>query len=266
MWQLVSGMHYETPKSTVLSELQSIKTELLNGVKNTKNTDDSNVKLEKCPEKLLPFIEKLQQCLDVDKQRTWDIFCCYLENEYNGSIQTLINFLSTETNTLKLLSNIWDYYSLERMIRLKIIKNILEFSNSKDHPFHSEYSKVLNEIGIPKLLESYIEQLRQLVKEVAPGKVSFGEYFNTQNRLVSWTERRLQETVEVLQILFLCVDHANISAKDFKTLVDLFKFHSFGRQQQYLDVTENLAHKDLIVKITYSEIGLFFKCIDLNTS
>lgn len=262
----MSGIHYETPKPTVLSELQSIKTEILNGIKSTKNPGDSNVKLDKCPEKLLPFIDKLKQCLDLDKQQTWSIFCCYLENEYNGSIQTLINFLSTETNTLKLLSDIWDYYSLERMIRLKILKNILEFSSSKGHPFHNEYKQVLNEIGIPKLLESYIEQLRQLIKEVAPVKLSFGEYFNTQTRLVSWTERRLQETVEVLQILFLCVNHGNISAKDFKTLVDLFKFHSFGRQQQYLNVTDNISHKDLIVRITYNEIGLFFKCIDSNTT
>lgn len=263
---MVSGIHYETPKETVLNELQSIKTELLNGIKSAKAANDTNVKLDKCPEKLVPFIDKLKQCLDVDKLQTWDIFCCYLENEYNGSLQTLINSLSTETNTLKLLSDIWEYYSLERMIRLKMIKNILEFSKSTDHPFYGEYSNILNEIGMRKLQESYIEQLRQLVKQITPVKFSFGEYFNTQGGLIAWTERRLRETIEVLQILFLSVHHENISAQDFKTLVDLFKFNSFGRQQQYLDVTENSAHKDLITKITYSEIALFLKCIDVNTT
>lgn len=270
LWQLLSGIHYTTPKSTVSSELASIKTDLLNGIldddSTAASTATSTPKPADCPDSLVPFIDKLTQYLDCSKAKTWNLFCGYLQNEFNGSIELLLNYLKTETNTMKLLNRIWDYQSLERMTRLKIVKNLLEFYKAPGHPFTEEYKQILNEIGLPKLRKSYIDQLTRLIKADPPFKYSHGELFNVHSKLVSWTERKLRETAEILQILLLIVERDNIPAPEFRTLVELFKSHSFGRQQPYLDLTSNKLHKDLVTKITYGEIAVFLKCIDANTT
>lgn len=267
MWQLISGIHYATPKSTVRSELVSIKTELLNGIHGDGSTVTSaaSPKPADCPDSLVPFIDKLTQFLDCGKTQTWNTFCAYLQNEYNGSIELLLNYLKTETNTNKLLQTIWDYQSLERMTLLKIVKNLLEFHKSPGHPFAHEYDQILSEIGLAKLRKSYIEQLTRLVKADPPFKYSHGEVFNVHGRLISWTERKLRETGEILQILLLLIDRDNILSDEFRVLVELFKSHSFGRQQPYLDLTNNKLHKDLVTKITYGELTVFMKAIDANT-
>lgn len=268
MWQLISGIHYATPKSTVRTELASIRTALLNGIRSDDSaaSSKSTSKPVDCPDSLVPFIDKLTQYLDCGKAQTWNIFCGYLQNEYNGSIELLLNYLKTETNTIKLLQRIWDYQSLERMTQLKIVKNLLEFYKSSGHPFADEYKHALNEIGLPELRKSYIDQLKQLIKAEPAFKYSHGELFNVHSKLVSWTERKLRETGEILQILLLIVDRDNILANEFRVLVDLFKSHSFGRQQPYLDLTNNILHKDLVSKITYGEVAVFMKCIDANTT
>lgn len=260
----MSGIHYATPKSTVRNELISIETELLNGIGSTTPSTTTS-KPANCPDTLVPFIDKLTQYLDGGKAQTWNIFCGYLQHEYNGSIELLLNYLKTETNTMKLLKSIWDYQSLERMTVLKIVKNLLEFYKSPGHPFANEYKQILNEIDLPELRKSYIDQLKRLIKADPPFKYSHGELFNVHSKLVSWTERKLRETSEILQILLLIVERDNILPDEFRMLVELFKSHSFGRQQPYLDLTNNQLHKDLVTKITYGEVAVFMKCIDANT-
>lgn len=257
----MSGIHYSSPKTTVLYELNGIKTELLNGIKREKNDAKKPAKINIT---LIPLIDKLKQYLDVTQDKAWNILRCYLNNEYSDSVENLQNFLKTETNTEKLLDNIWDYYALERIILLKIVKNLLEQSQSTAHPYADEYEQILQEIELPKLRQSYIEQLKELIKEPAPFKSSHSELFNVRNKLVSWTERKLRETNEILQILLLIVSRNHILVDEFKTLVELFKQHSFGKQQPYLDLIGNSLHKDLVLKITYSEVILFMLCIEEN--
>lgn len=257
----MSGSCHLTSREIVLKDLTEIKTELLNGIKRSADTASSD-KLADCPEKLQPFIEKLKQYLDLDQQKTWETFSCYLKNEYNDSIDLLMNFLKTETNTEKLLDHIWHFYSLERMTLLKIVKNLLESCDADTNSYRREYQQVLNEIGLANLRKSYIEQLTQLIREPVQTKFSHTELFNVHGKLVSCAERRLREINEILQILLLIVNRDYILVPEFKTLVDLFKQHSFGRQQPHLDLNGNILHKDLVVKITYSEVVLFMACIE----
>lgn len=260
LWQIVSGIHYSTPTTTVLEELNGIKDELLNGIKRENAT-----KSPKIDATLIPLIDKLKQYLDVTQDKAWNILQCYLNNEYSDSIENLKNFLKTETNTEKLLDKIWDYYALERMTLLKIVKNLLEQSQSTKHPYADEYEQILQSIGLAKLRKSYIEQLKELIQELAPFKSSHTELFNVRNKLVSWTERKLRETNEILQIILLIVHRDYILVDEFKTLVELFKQNVFGKQQQpYLDLSGNSLHKDLVIKITYSEVVLFMSCIEEN--
>lgn len=258
----MSGIHFSTPITTVLSELNDITNELLNGVKREKN--DAKIKSIKIDATLMPLIDKLKQYFDVTQEKAWNILRCYLNNEYSDSVENLQNFLKTEANTEKLLDRIWDYYALERMTLLKIVKNLLEQSQSGKHPYADEYEQILQKIGLPKLRKSYIEQLKELIREPAPFKSTHAELFNVRNKLVSWTERKLRETNEILQIILLIVNRDHILVDEFKTLVELFKQHAFGKQQPYLDLNGNNLHKDLVVKITYNEVVLFMSCIEEN--
>lgn len=244
--------------------MNAIKNELLNGVKREAN-EASKCSSPKIDTTLMPLIEKLKQYLDVSTEKAWNILQCYLNNEYSESVENLQNFLKTETNIEKLLDRIWDYYALERMTLLKIMKNVLEHSQSLKHPYANEYKQILQEIGLPKLRRSYIEQFRELVRESAPFKSGHPELFNVRNKLVTWTERKLRETNEILQIILLIVNQNHILVDELKILVDLFKQHAFGKQQPYLDLSGNNLHKDLVMKITYSEVVLFMSCIEFSS-
>lgn len=219
---------------------------------------EKQLKLDK-QEKLLPLTLKLQEFLDIDEMQSWDILCYYL-NEYTGSRISLSDYIGTESNMNKFLSEIWNYYSLERMIVLKIVKNILEYHRSKNHPFSEEYKTILDKIKITELRKSLIKQLKHLITETLPNKILFSE---NRSILTSWWERKMREINEILQILVLVVDINGILSEELENLIKLFKSHSFGLQNEYLDMT-NDSHVDLIRKVTFGEVSLFIKCLDVN--
>lgn len=161
----------------------------------------------------------------------------------------------------KLLDDIWGYYTLERMIVLKIVKNLLVFYKVPNHPYHREYKQIVEKITLSKLRDSYIKQLEHLVNEVPPNKLSAGEFFNYQAKLVTWSERNIREITEVLHILLLVFEYLPVEVDQLKRLFNCFKYHSFGKQQRYLN--PNLSfHAELMKRTAFSEIVLFIKCID----
>ncbi|XP_064547907.1 nucleoporin Nup188 [Drosophila montana] len=266
LWQMVSGIHYETPRGTVRDELLNVCSELQAGVLQFKPKSASNVQLavllkEKKQEKLLPFTERLQELLNLESAQCWEILCYYLTKEYRGSASLLTQLISTETNMAKLLEDIRHYYSLERMIVLKILKNVLVFYNVPNHPYHNEYRLVVEKLTLPRLLDSYLDQLDSLINELPPRKLLAGEGFHCTDRLTSWSERNARETNEVLHILLLLSEHISLSLAQIKRLFATIKQHSFGRIQNYLNES-NLYHKELIKNLTYSELMLLMKCLD----
>lgn len=266
LWQMVSGIHYETPKGTVREELLNVCSELQAGVLQFKPKSASNVELctllkEKKQEKLLPFTERLQELLNLESAQCWEILCYYLTKEYRGSASLLTQLISTETNMTKLLDDIRHYYSLERMIVLKIVKNLLVFYHVPNHPYHAEYREVVDKITLERLLESYLNQLDSLINELPPRKLLAGESFHCTDRLTNWSERNARETNEVLHILLLISEHRSFSFSQITRLFSTIKQHSFGRLQSYLNES-NPYHKELIKTLTYSELMLLLKCLD----
>ena len=69
MWQLVSGIHFETPRKDVEDRLVDVSKELQDGIfmykKNDKASDEKLAKIikERNGQKILPFAQKLQQFL-----------------------------------------------------------------------------------------------------------------------------------------------------------------------------------------------------------
>lgn len=296
MWQLVSGINFETPTKIVSEQLFSVAPQLLDGLKqfNT-NKPESDQKLKDIlkksgQERLQTFTQKLQQYLvrflveskfkpmicnqpyiflqNLDAIQTWDLLCHYLINEYKGSATSLANYISTESAMLKLLNDIWAYYSLERMILLKTVKSLLEFqgSSGSDHPYAKEYDDVLRKIDVKKLLTSYIDQFKELASKPLPEKVVHGDPLHSSGKLIAWNERNVREEIAVLQIILLAVDIlGEIDVEEVQKLLNIFKGHSFGRQQQYLN-DDNLYHAQLIEELMFHEVALVLKIFDLNES
>lgn len=163
---------------------------------------------------------------------------------------------------IKLLDDIWGYYSMERIALLKIVKNLLEFSTNTEHPYYYVYKEILEKIQIKNLLKSYIEQFEYLINDIPPKKLLSGEFFNYQSRLILWSERKMRELNEILQILLLCSNYMKFNTKDIEKLLKLFCLHGFGIQQRYIDYQNNDYHRELIIKITYNEVILFMRCLD----
>ncbi|XP_068144415.1 nucleoporin Nup188 [Drosophila tropicalis] len=266
LWQMVSGIHYETPQETVGEELLRISSELQDGVLQFKPKKASNVELatllkEKKQEKLLPFTETLQEMLNLESTQCWDLLCYYLTKEYRGSSSLLTQLISTDTNMTKLLEDIRHYYSLERMIVLKIMKNILVFYGVPNHPYQKQYIQIVDKLTLEKLLQSYLEQLESLINELPPRKLMAGECYHSADRLINWSERNARETNEVLHILLLLSEHMPMGLKEIKRMFSAFKQHSFGRIYNNLN-EGNIYHQDLIKSLNYSEHMLLLKSFD----
>jgi nuclear pore complex protein Nup188 len=141
------------------------------------------------------------------------------------------------------------------MVLLKVVKCVLEYHESKDHPYQSAFKAVIEKIGISNLRKSFIEQFETLLKDVHQVKIISGDIFNTPQKLQAWSERKHRELNEMLQIILITSYFDIIQPDEINKLLDLFKSHSFGKQNQFLNAS-NAAHADLIQKVNYSEIAL----------
>lgn len=262
LWQLVSGIHYETPCEIVAEKLADVANELRDGLLSKPAADSTIAKVITTKATLLAFSTSLEHYLGLSAVQASNLICSYLVNEYKGSATSLLNLLATDQQKQKLLVDIAKYCALERIVLLKIVRNLLELHTSKNHPYSGEYAAVLQLLQLPVLLRSYIAQLAHLIRDPPPSQQphtvsDFSGYGAA--KLVAWSERRTHETVEVLQILLLLVEHGGITADQLVELFSLFRLHSFGRQQQHLDAN-NAHHVDLVNKVIYAEVALFMRC------
>ncbi|XP_049298914.1 nucleoporin Nup188 [Anopheles funestus] len=269
LWQFVSGIHYGTPNADVKEKLFQVSKELVDGILHYKKPSKaSEQKLQKLIKdrnqlKLQPFANKLHQYLDIDAVQSWQILCYYLVNEYRGAATALAEYISTETSMVKLLHDIWTYHTLERMVQLKVMKNMLEYFHSGTHPYSKEYREVVERMGLPALRKSYLTQLTHLIADPPTTQKTIPTDIMHGQTRVACAERRLRETNEILQILLLIVHYSGISPEELEQLFKLFREHSFGKQQEYLDPGSEI-HSELVKRITYNELALVFRTLDLS--
>lgn len=239
VWQMVSGLHQDTPKDKVKAKLIELREELKEGLLHFKpcnnNSDADLAKLLKGQEKLLPLTKYLQKYLNLDAKQTWSTLCTYLVNEYKGSPSSLAVFVSNETNKWKLVTDIWNYYSLDRMIILKLIKNLLEFQREKRHPYQTVYAEILDNIGLRALKDKIIDQLTTSLKDdVEYQSVSILEQQHEIVKLDLLFTRKLREINELIQILVL-IGHTEgqTSPEELNMLLNTFKNSAFLQKCKY---------------------------------
>lgn len=163
------------------------------------------------------------------------------------------------------MDEIWDYYVLERMFVLKIVRNILEYSEVEKHPYHNEYKMLIEKISLVTLKDSYLKQLDYLIHVNAPQKLTSGEINNYHIRLGNWAERNIREIIEILHIILLISNQISMTSNDIQLLYNCFKSNSFGRQQNYINMHSN-AYAELSKRLMYTEVMVFLKMIDINSN
>lgn len=258
---MISGTYYNENQEVVKKRLLNLENEIQKGIGIfSKPKSDANEELEKIlkekeQERLIPFTQKLFKFLDLDVKQSYDILCYYLVNEYRGSASSLQNFMSNESLMIKLLNDIWFFYSLERIILLKVIKCAIEYHEMHDHPYQPAFKALIDKIGFKKLRESFINQFEALIKDTQPTKYLQGDIFNSQQKLQSCSERKYRELNEILQIIMLTIHFDTINPDEVAKILNLCKIHAFGKQNLYLNPA-NPVHMELIQKVCYSEISL----------
>lgn len=266
---MISGTFYNENCEVVKKRLFEIQNEIQNGLKifkkpkNDANEEVEKLLKEKHQEKLISFAQKLYKFLDLDVNQSYELLCFYLVNEYRGSAASLQNFVSNESLMIKLLNDIWFYYNLERMVLLKVVKCVLEYHESNSHPYQQAFKAIVDKIGITVLRKSFIEQFETILKDVHHTKYLAGDIFNSQQKLQSWSERKHRELNEMLQIITITSHYDKMQPDEIQKLLDLFKLHSFGKQNQFLN-TSNSIHMDLIQRVNYNEIAVLMVALSSN--
>lgn len=142
---------------------------------------------------------------------------------------------------------------MERLVMLRIVRHILEYHKSTGHPYSKQYNVIVKEVKLSAIRKSYIDQLEFLIK--GENNIS-GKYLSPVHSSGLYGEQTGREIIEVLQIILLTIEADGILTEEFKRLVDLFKMHSFGRQQCGLNDA-------MITKIVYSELAVFMMCVNV---
>lgn len=262
---MVSGLHQDTPSDKVKAKLLEIKDDLKEGLLQFQpSSGESDKKLEKLmkeskQEKLLPLTKHLQKYLNLDADQTWSTLCSYLVNEYKGSPGSLTTYVSNDANKWKLIADIWNYYSLERMIILKLIKNMLEFHQDKRHPYRSVYADILEKIGVTALKSKIIDQLTAALKDDPETQHHTGFTYSDQqhevNKMNMLFERKLREINELIHIIILICHQfeGNAIPDELKLFLNVFKNSSFLQKCKYNSNGDASAH---LQKIEHSRVIL----------
>lgn len=237
-----------------MEKLREVSKELVDGVKEQRTLDKSKTDVDrKHKEKLQPILDNLQHYFNMGETKTWNLLCSYLVNEFHGSPNSLLNYHATEANMKNLMNDIWKYYALERLVMLRIVRHIIEYHKSTGHPYCREYAVIVKDLKLSTIRKSYIDQLEYLIKG---DENMSGKYVSPVHGTALFSEQNGREMIEVLQIILLTIEADGVLTDEFKRLVDLFKMHSFGRQQCGLNDA-------MITKIVYSEVAIFMVCVDV---
>lgn len=264
---MVSGLHLDAPSDVVRAKLFEVKDDLLEGLLQFKaSTSESGTQLEKLlkdarQEKLLPLTKHLQKYLSLDAEQTWATLCSYLVNDYKGSPGSLATYVLSDGNRSKLLADIWNYYSLERMIILKLTKNLLEFRGEKRHPYHVVYAEVVEQIGVQSLKSKLFDQLTAALKEDPDCHPQFSTLDHREHdasKMAMLLERKLREINELLHLLTLIVQHEETAVPDeLRLLLNIFKNSSFLQKCKYntsgepINLLQKIEHSRVILMLIY---------------
>ncbi|XP_026759103.2 nucleoporin Nup188 [Galleria mellonella] len=210
--------------------------------------------------KLLSVVQTLQNYMDIDCFKLWDIIQSYLcDISYGTPSNALKNIAFVDTRPTFLLPNIWNFYYSERLFLLKLLQFIIEMKDDSVHSYHKVFMKIYNDIK-ENIMESLINQFEKLITTAPPPRKIQND-FSSDTVRQEWAESNLREQLTILQTLLLLVSENSISDTLFNKLLSLFKKHNFGKNQGYNELLGE-THRESYMRIMYMEICLFMVVMD----
>ncbi|XP_068626633.1 nucleoporin Nup188 [Battus philenor] len=261
---------WTTSQSLTIKEIETIFTkDVIKGLKDglindkAKQQNDFTQLQSKYPDqtKLLSVVQTLQNYMDINCFEIWEIIKHYLcDISYGTPANALKNVAFVDTRSTFLSPKVWQFYYAERLFLLKLLQYIVQYRLDKTHKYNQQFTKIINDIGMENLKSSLIKQFEKLLSEAPPSKkiqIEFGSDIIRQE----WAESNLREQLAILQILLLIGNEEVFSVEQFTNMLKLFRKHSFGKNQSYLELLEE-RHRDACLRITYLEVCIFMVICD----
>lgn len=151
----------------------------------------------------------------------WPIFCNYLMFEFYGRIEDVKTLLLDFSSAEAFIKELWDFYVLERIFVIKIMRYILEEHVNTSNKFHKEYQTFIKSISYKELLESFMKQYEELIKDV------YESTNYTQPK--DFAKRNLKEQLHVLFSILTGMKFHSLTVTDTLKLMRMFKKNNFER-------------------------------------
>ncbi|KAG8234204.1 hypothetical protein J437_LFUL013801, partial [Ladona fulva] len=265
LWTLISGINVPLPKDLLNVTLEKSKKHLFNGINNYRTpSPESEVELKKqTDQSAFDLVLTLSKMMNLDAMQAWDLFRYYLNEEFRGSEDDLLKFISNEKKKSQLLVDIWLFYRSERVFLLQCIKLIMSYWNDEDHPYHENYKLLLDQFDKGDLKNSIMSQITNVTKESPPSKEQNGD-FVTGNVTKRWIYSNLREQLELVQILTIYMKSYGINCEDFLSLFKLFQSNSFGFEIPHATSLDDI-HVETAKMISYSINILLLTALDFGS-
>lgn len=169
--------------------------------------------------------------------------------EYYGKISDIEELARYETNAVRLIENIWTFYTSERMFLLKTMRFILEHYKDRSNTFFEAYAEYVRNITMANLRKGLLDELKYLIEEINANDAS-----NCIN-MKEWIDRNNREQLETVFSIVICMSCEEFSVEDFVYMLQLFIKHDFANSPSYI---KNVCVDDpTFQNVNSAELGAF---------
>ncbi|RMX38057.1 hypothetical protein pdam_00003086 [Pocillopora damicornis] len=243
LWHIITGRSSLQEPDQIGEELKRKKDRLLLGTADYKEPSKYNL----------------------DEWKSLQLFGSYLENDFRGSKQQLLEMLKNEAQTEALLLKIMEYYFEERLHILQCTKFLLSYWQDPRHQWREEFAECIeamqeNDVLIMKILEQY----KTSCSTTVPLHATAGSSLHLKTKCQRWALQFLREQILLLEIMFLYYKEFVVPAKSLLDLAKLFQSQSFGLKQVNRQLFEGQAEV-LLPHISYLQVLVLIVSLDLES-
>lgn len=269
LWHIITGRSSLQEPDQIAEELKQKKDRLLQGTgyykePNTRSAETLQ-KSQNVKPKRKEFVTKLSKFLNLDEWQSLQLFGSYLENDFRGSKQQLLNMLKHEAQTEGLLLKIMEYYFEERLHILQCVKFLLSYWQDPRHPYRVEFADCIEamqekDVMIIKITDQY----KSCCCAKVPLQDTLGASLHLKTKCSRWALQYLREQMLLLEIMLLYYKEFVVPAKSLLELAKLFQSQGFGMKQVNRHLFEGQAEV-LLPHISYLQVLILIVSLDLES-
>ena len=210
------------------------------------------------------IIDQLTSLLNIASTQANDLIVTYLVNEFTGSLKGISSQFSSEKNIQSFIEDVADFYYVERLYSLLVLKEILSnIHDDSQHVFKDEFKNFIAQVYAGNSPTKSI--INQLVKLNHDQDSDFSQASDSRGNI---PRSLIRERFELNQLLVL----ANLNfPPDIQYLVDLLNLYSqschtrdkFIGLEPYLEqVAINNGILESLIVVQGLSIGKLFSAID----